>query len=219
MLPDPSALTRGAANYCEATIALNGAPTLTSFAAPRGGVSALRAAGRALMKWLLVLCCFVAGLARAADGPEPGCLVVFGQGRNAAADDADANKLWDDVNIAFNAEVATRLQAAGERVVALVLRVSATDVKGNIDKLLARAASEHCRGIVETTMFADYAGRTLVARIRHHPLLAEAGGLRIGPPRYVVERNFELTRNTLDRVRPGALAQDMASELVERGLK
>jgi hypothetical protein len=171
------------------------------------------------MKWLLVLCCLLPGLACAAEAPEAECLVVFGHGRNAAADDADANRLWDDVNIAFNAEVSARLQAAGERVVALVLRVGAADVKGNIDKLLARAAAERCRAIVETTVFADYAGRTLVARIRHHLLVAEGGGLRVAPPRYVVERNFELTRNTLDRVRPVALAQEMADELVERGLK
>jgi hypothetical protein len=172
------------------------------------------------MKWLLVLCCLLAAPVRAAEAAvEAGCLVVFGQGRNAAADDAEANTLWDDVNIAFNAEVAARLQAAGERVVALVLRVGATDVKGNVDKLLARAAAERCRGIVETTMFADYAARTLVARIRHHLLVAEESGLRVAPPRYVVERNFELTRTTLDRVRPVALAQEMANELVERGLR
>jgi len=171
---------------------------------------------------LSLLPCMPAAPARADETPAaPPCTIVLGQGRNVAAGDADANGLWDSVNLAFNTEVATRLKGAGVNVVALVLRVTATDLQSNVHKLLARAAADHCTGIVETTIFADYAAGTLVARIRDYPLVDDAAGggepsLRIGAPRYVVERNFELTRSTLDRVRPAALGAEMANELIER---
>lgn len=169
---------------------------------------------------LALVLALAGGAAQAADGAPPGCLIVFGQGRNAAADDAAANRLWDDVNLAFNAEVALRLQNAGETVTALLLRVTAGDVAGNAERLLGRAAAARCRGIVETTVFADFAAQTMVARLRHHPLLAEPDGtLRIGAPRYAVERHFQLTRGTLARMRPAELAQEMAAELLERGLR
>lgn len=172
---------------------------------------------------LLVL---VAGAARADDPPDPPalpappqarCSIVFGQGRNAAEGDDDANAVWDQVNFAFNGEVATRLKSAGVPVLTLVLRVTAADRPGNLDKLLQRAQAAQCDAIVETTVYADYAARTLVARLRDLPVVDDAAGLRLGPPRYAVERNFELNRSTLDRVRPAALAADMTSELLAHG--
>jgi len=172
---------------------------------------------------LLALHARAADDAAAAPPAPPACTIVLGQGRNVAEADGEANKLWDNVNLAFNSEVAAQLKQAGVNVVALVLRVTATDLQGNVQKLLARAAADHCVGIVETTVFADYAAATLVARIRDYPLVADTAGgggngplLRIGAPRYVVERNFQLTRSTLDRVRPAALGAEMAKELIEQ---
>lgn len=170
----------------------------------------------------LLPCLMIAACTAACANPEEGpaterCSVVFGQGRNAAEGDDQANQVWDQVNLAFNAEVAARLSAAGIPALPLVLRVTATDLQGNLDKVMARALAEHCDAIVETTVYADYATRTLVARLRDHPLIEEAGGLRVGPPRYAVERNFELNRTTLDRVRPAALAAEMSAELLQRG--
>jgi len=175
-------------------------------------------------------CCGLLGVAAggalaAGNDNADGCLIVFGQGRNAVDGDSAANELWNSVNLAFNTEVAARLRAANQNAVAVVLRVTASDLKGNTEKLLTRAAADHCRAIVETTIFADYAAGTLVARIRHYSIVVEAAAgadepvARIGPPKYVVERNFQLTRGTLDRVRPAALGAEMAGELIERGLK
>lgn len=150
------------------------------------------------------------------------CTLVFGQGRNASAGDEAADATWDNVNLAFNTQVAVRLTAARQAVIPIVLRVTATDLAGNVDKLLARAVLERCTRIVETTVFADYEARVLVARLREHPIVREPGhtdarpALRIGPPSYVVERQFDLTRGTLDRVRPGALADEMTAELLRR---
>jgi hypothetical protein len=158
-----------------------------------------------------------------ADG-APACVIVFGQGRNVAEGDSAANNLWDGVNVTFNAHVAATLENAGERVVPLVAKVTATDVAANLRQALARAAADGCRRIVETSMFADYENRTLVARLRDYPILvendaqAEAPVLHLGAAGYVNERNFDLNRTTLDRVRPGALAAEMAGEMVRQGI-
>lgn len=154
--------------------------------------------------------------------PVAACTLVFGQGRNASEGDESANTTWDQVNLAFNTQVAARLGEAGRKAIPIVLRVTATDLPGNVERLLARAALEGCTRIVETTVFADYEARTLVARLRDHPIerlpghTAERPALRIAPPAWVVERQFDLTRSTLDRVRPAALADDMAAELLKR---
>jgi hypothetical protein len=163
-----------------------------------------------------------AAAAVAAEAPAAGCTIVFGQGRNASVEDEPANALWDNVNLAFNAQVATRLLGGGAVVIPLVLRVTATDLQGNIEKLLARAAVEGCDRIVETTIFADYESKTLVVRLRQHPIQREAAStperpvLRIGAPSFVSERLFDLNRTTLDRVRPALLADEMAAELLAR---
>lgn len=156
-----------------------------------------------------------------ADNPPPQpparCSIVFGQGRNAAEGDDDANAAWDQVNFAFNGEVAARLKSAGVPVLTLVLRVTAADRQGNLDKLLLRAQAAQCDAIVETSVYADYAARTLVARLRDLPVTEDPAGPQLGPARYAVERNFELNRSTLDRVRPAALAADMTAELLAHG--
>lgn len=161
---------------------------------------------------------FVACLFAALALPLPAaaaCTIVYGQGRNAS-DDARANELWDDANLLFNNRVATRLSAAGHSVIPLVLRVDATDVQGNLARLLARAREDGCTRIVETTLYADYEGQTFVARIRMHPIVKDGEMLRLGTPAFVSERNFQLTRTTLDRVKPALLADEMAAELAKR---
>lgn len=159
-----------------------------------------------------------AGLALALAAALPpaaraGCSVVFGQGRLVAADDAEAARQWDGVNLAFNGRVAAALAERGESVVALVARVGA-DVGASVAAVLERARAEGCERIVETTLFADDEAQALVARLREYPLQRDAaGGWRIGAPRFVVERQFDLGPRTLDRVRPGALGERMAGEL------
>lgn len=163
---------------------------------------------------------------------EPaGCTIVFGQGRNTSADDAAANALWDQVNLAFNEAVARRLALAAQAPATaarwgslrpLVLKVSATDVAANAGRLLDHAVAAGCSRIVETTVFADYAHETLVARLRLHPIVRDAappggGGAprwRIAAPAFVSERQFPLSRQALDRVRPAVLAEDMTGELL-----
>ena len=151
---------------------------------------------------------------------QAACSIVFGQGRNHAGPGDPVNQVWDEVNIDFNAEVAGWLKAGGLNVIALVARVDTPDLRANIERLLERAAAEGCDTIVETTIFADYAGGQLVARLRSYPILREPGAapatpiLRIGPPAWVDERSFELTRSTLDRIKPAALAQTLAAELL-----
>jgi hypothetical protein len=154
--------------------------------------------------------------------PARDCVIVFGQGRNFVDGDAAANRLWDEVNLSFNSHVAARLEASGMHALPMVAHVSATDLETTAQHVLGRAASEGCQGVVETSLFADYANRALVARVRLLPV--QAGGsaadgtplLRIGSARYASERNFDLTQSALDRVRPGVLAAEMASELIEQ---
>jgi hypothetical protein len=122
------------------------------------------------------------------------------------------------VNLSFNAHVAARLDAAGRRVVPLVAKVTAADPAAVAQQVLSRAATEGCTRIVETSLFADYANRTLVARLREHPVESVEGSstLRIGAPLYVSARHFELNQSTLDRVKPGVLAEEMTAELLGR---
>lgn len=151
-------------------------------------------------------------LVAAPGAAQADCTIVYGQGRNAS-DDARANELWDDANVLFNSRVAARLAGSGQAVIPLVLRVAATDVQGNLAKLLARAREDDCTRIVETSMFADYEAHAFVARIRVHPIVREGEALRIGAPQFVSERNFQLTRSTLERVKPALLADEMAAEI------
>jgi hypothetical protein len=150
------------------------------------------------------------------------CVIVFGQGRNFADGDVAANRLWDEVNLSFNSHVAARLEASGLHALPLVAHVSTTDLDQMAQHVLGRAAAEGCRGVVETSLFADYANRALVARVRLLPVESignPADGtlrLRFGNARYASERNFDLTQSALDRVRPGVLAAEMATELFEQ---
>jgi hypothetical protein len=144
------------------------------------------------------------------------CVLVLGQGRNAG--DMATDSLWDGINVSFNAQVAATLADAGERVVALVAHVAAGDVAANLRVALQRAAVAGCRRLVETTIYADGDSHALVARLRGYPLIDQTtsdGGaltLRVGASNYDNQRQFELDRSTLDRVRPAVLGAEMAAE-------
>ena len=153
----------------------------------------------------------------AAAASVPDCVLVLGQGRNAG--DAATDSLWDGINVSFNAQVAATLAAAGEHVVPLVAHVAAGNVAANLRVALQRAAAAGCRRLVETTVYADGDSHALVARLRGYPLIDEAtdGGalsLRVGASNYDNQRQFELDRSTLDRVRPAVLGAEMAAEWV-----
>lgn len=145
------------------------------------------------------------------------CTLLFGQGRGVATDAAEQQQRWDGVNLAFNQRVAEVLGERGEAVVPLVARTADDDVPATVRAVLSRAAAEGCTRIVETTVFTDADAQLLVARLREYPLAHDAGGaLRIQPPRLTVERQFDLTPTTLDRVRPAQLGATMAAELAEQ---
>ena len=160
---------------------------------------------------LLVLACSAA-LPRPAAAD---CTLVFGQGRHVDAADTEAARQWDGINLAFNQRVAQVLGERGETALPLVARVAADDPATTVRAVIARAEDAGCVRIVETTVFADTEAGALVARLREYPLLAADGGApRIGAPRRVVEHRFELQPRTLDRVRPAALGERMAGELL-----
>ncbi|EGJ12327.1 MULTISPECIES: hypothetical protein [Rubrivivax] len=162
---------------------------------------------------LLVLAC-TAALPRPAAAD---CTLVFGQGRHVDAADTEAARQWDGINLAFNQRVAQVLGERGETALPLVARVAADDPATTVRAVIARAEDAGCVRIVETTVFADTEAGALVARLREYPLLQAADGRpRIGAPRHTVERQFDLSGATLERVRPAALGAQMAAELVEQ---
>lgn len=168
---------------------------------------------------LLLSLCVLAGVAGqpAAALAAAGCTLVFGQGRGVAADDTAAALRWDGVNLAFNQRAAQALGERGETVVPLVARAADDDVAATVRAVISRAEAEGCSRLVETTLFADERAGTLVARLREYPLARDAAGvLRIQAPRLTVERQFDLTPTTLQRVRPAVLGATMAAELAEQ---
>ena len=155
------------------------------------------------------------GAARAA---EPPCLLVFGHGRNHEAELPEQNRQWDLLNAAFNAAVRAPLEQAGRRTVALVLPVAATDLARNLELLLAEAVAHGCSQVLETTLFADFAAQTLVARLRLYPLLGSLGPRAaqvlptVGQPIFTNQREFDLQPRVLERLRPQALGEEMARQ-------
>lgn len=158
------------------------------------------------------------GVAAAED--EPPCIVVVGHGRNLALDDHEANTAWNQVNNRFNAQVAGHVQQAGQRVVRLPLPVEARDMPANVTQILDRAQDAGCDRLLETTIFADDVARTLVVRLRAHPLqrvrnLAGNGELlNIGPPSFSSQRDLPLEPRSFERLAPDAVARDMAADFV-----
>jgi hypothetical protein len=160
--------------------------------------------------------------AQAAPVPEaePPCIVVVGHGRNLALDDHEANTAWNQVNNRFNAQVAGHVQQAGQRVVRLPLPVESRDMPANVTSILDRAQDAGCDRLLETTIFADDQARTLVVRLRMHPLqrvrnLAGNGALlSIGPPGFSSQRDLPLEPRSFDRLAPDVVAREMAADFV-----
>ena len=165
---------------------------------------------------LLALALSAFGTAQAAPAPEAhsACTIVFGQGRNVADDDARANASWNDVNRAFNNQVAIELAAAGHLVVPLLAPVEVTDRATIITTLIQRADRDACGVIVETTIFANDQEHLLVVRLRAYPVLR--GTTRIGDPVYTDQQEFQLTQRTLERLAPSALGKSMAANYLHR---
>ncbi|CAM3744355.1 hypothetical protein [Roseateles saccharophilus] len=142
------------------------------------------------------------------------CTLVFGQGRNPpAAGTPD----WDGLNAQFSAAVASALDEAGRRVVAMTASSAQIDPQATGLALLQRADESGCGTLVETTVFADEQD-ALVLRLRVYPLLPQLDGggivgLHIGAPLFVTQR--ELALSTLPRLRPGLLAAQMAAEYLQ----
>jgi hypothetical protein len=153
-------------------------------------------------------------------GAEPPCIVVVGHGRNLSLHDHEANTAWNQVNNRFNAQVAGHVQQAGQRVVRLPLPVESRDMPANVTSMLDRAQDAGCDRLLETTIFADDQARTLVVRLRAHPLLrvrdlAGSGGLlSIGPPSFSSQRHLPLEPRSFDRLVPDMVAREMAADFV-----
>ncbi len=156
----------------------------------------------------------------AAAEDEPPCIVVVGHGRNLALDDHEANTAWNQVNNRFNAQVAGHVQQAGQRVVRLPLPVESRDMPANVTHILDRAQDAGCDRLLETTIFADDAARTLVVRLRAHPLLRVrnlAGSgvlLNIGAPSFSSQRDLPLEPRSFERLAPDLVARDMAADFI-----
>lgn len=162
----------------------------------------------------------IPGPAAAQPLPQPGCTLVFGHGRNHTALAPAQDREWDGLNLRFNAAVHQALVAAGRPATSLVLSVAATDLPRNLQRLLAEAAQRGCTQVLESTIFAEPASATLVARLRLHPLLGSRGprldaqAMQVGAPLYTSQRDFELGERALQRLQPEALGREMAAELL-----
>ncbi|NRF66035.1 hypothetical protein HLB44_03430 [Aquincola sp. S2] len=156
---------------------------------------------------------------------EPACTVVVGHGRNLSLQDHEANTAWNQLNNRFNAQVAGRLQQAGLRIVRLPLAVESRDLPANVQSILDRAQDAGCDRLLETTIFADEAARTLTVRLRAQPILRVrnlAGGgalLSIGAPSFSTQREMTLDLRSFDRLAPDVLAQEMAADFVRQQAK
>ena len=176
-----------------------------------------------LARPLLAAACLVAPLlfpGGAAAEDEPPCIVVVGHGRNLSLDDHEANTAWNQVNNRFNAQVAGHVQQAGQRVVRLPLPVESRDMPANVTSILDRAQDAGCDRLLETTIFADDTARTLVVRLRAHPLQRVrnlAGGgvlLNIGAPSFSSQRDLPLEPRSFERLAPDLVAREMAADFI-----
>lgn len=145
---------------------------------------------------------------------EAPCLIVYGHARNSG--DAAENAAWDSLNARFNEQVTRRLQQRGQPAESLLFKAGVTDVAVAVAGLTERARRRGCPRVMDTAVFADADARTLVLRLRVHPLLGRAGplaqpstALRIGEPVYSAQRDLDLNPRTLERVNLAAWAEQM----------
>ena len=77
-----------------------------------------------------------------------------------------------------------------------------------------------CNRVIEATVFGDPTTLQLVARLRVHPILRPAGAPRadadlvIGPAELTLQREMTLDQRALNRISSGALAQQLAPEIL-----
>ena len=154
---------------------------------------------------------------------DAACVIVFGHGRNFEPGQAAHNEQWDQINLAFNEGAHQALRQAGWRSSSMVLKVSATDLRRNLQHLVAEAERQACTRVLETTVFADVEAGLLKARLRLYPVQgltgprAAAGVAHIGEPLYTSERALDLSVRSLERLRPQALGHAMAQEYLAAG--
>lgn len=157
-------------------------------------------------------------LAVLASTASSACVLVFGQGRNYDPDRTERNQFWDDANGRFNLAVREPLMAAGQEVVNMVLPVAATDVPGNLKRLMAEVKRQGCSRVLETALFADPAAGVVIARLRLYPVMGitgpqAAGSVpRIGAVVYATQREFPLEGSGLDRADPERVGRAMVAE-------
>ncbi|OWQ86321.1 hypothetical protein CDN99_21040 [Roseateles aquatilis] len=150
--------------------------------------------------------------------------MLFGQGRNFDPDQPTRNRRWDEANGAFSLAVRESLAAAGVPVVSVVLPVAATDVPGNLQRLVAEVKRRGCTRVLETAVFADEAAGLLIARVRLYPVLGLLGPKmadsqpRIGPVGYTQQREFTLDSRALERADPRQLGRSMGEEALQDAL-
>ena len=144
------------------------------------------------------------------------CTLVFGHGRNAAADNDAANKSWDKVNQAFASVVATELGAQGLRSVRISLPVTVSDLAVIVPALLEHAEREGCTRIVEATLFVNEDDDVLVARLRAYPVQRSGTSTRIGQSDYSHQQEYPNTQRNRDRLVPAALGLNFATAYLSR---
>jgi hypothetical protein len=171
-------------------------------------------------------CCLLALLVMVAGRPSdalaqptaPPCTLLLGHGRNFDPAQAAQNQRWDRLNQVFNQAVREVLEEAGQRSVALVLPVSATDLAQNLLQVLDEAGRQGCSQVLETTVFANPGTQALIARLRLYPLLDSKGPLaaqarpRMGSVSFTSQRDFDLSPRGLERLRPQTLGREMGQE-------
>lgn len=147
----------------------------------------------------------------------PPCLIVYGHGRNIGSE--AENLAWDRLNLRFNQQVATSLDAAGRRVVPMLLRVGSSDLAATLEAVLGEAQRQGCDQVVDTAVFADDASAALVLRLRVHPLLPALGPRigggslpRVGEASYTSQRDFDFSNpRVLERLKLEQLAAEMTA--------
>jgi len=161
----------------------------------------------------LIATLLLAGCAVMAQTPP--CLIVYGHGRNLGSE--AENLAWDRLNLRFNQQVAASLDAAGRRVVPMLLRVGSSDLAATLEAVLGEAQRQGCELVVDTAVFADDANAALVLRLRVHPLLPALGPRagarlpRVGEAIYTSQRDFDFSPRVLERLKLDQLAQEMTA--------
>ena len=170
-------------------------------------------------RWLRTLSAGLALMATHA-AAMAACTLVYGHGRNFVAGQLASNAQWDGLNQSFAESLGRMLTDSGRPALSMVLPVDSGDVAANAQRLLQRADSGGCNRVIEATVFGDPTTFQLVARLRVHPILRPAGAPRadadlvIGPAELTLQREMTLDQRALNRITSGALAQQLAPEIL-----